>query len=186
MRETVVDTKGHGAEGRVCADLLLAGSNEERIIPGFLWWRGCRLRFRVACAGVELLGHPSGLVALSAAADTRSWSRAESRWAARRWWLRARRTIRGLAALRPLLLGSVELDVEIAMESLDSGRIGFHGARSKDMFGTTATEATTEIRGEIADRSARGRRGRVLIISLNSRTGRGLGRRIALHGSFSG
>jgi hypothetical protein len=180
MWEAVIDTERHRTEGWAGADLLLAGTNEEREVPGSLGWRGRELLVVVGEGGaigarMELLSHPGGLVALSAAASARSGGWAKSRRATRRRV--ARGTVGRLAVSTWVLfaLGSVELDIKISMKPFDGGRVHFHGARSEDVFGTAATKAAAEIRGEIADRSTRCSRGRVLIISLNSRVWRGLG-----------
>jgi hypothetical protein len=62
-------------------------------------------------------------------------------------------------------LGSVEFEVEIAMEAFNGGRVVFHGAEFKDMFRPSATKATMEVRGKITFGSTGGRRWLVLVIS---------------------
>jgi hypothetical protein len=88
MRETIIDTDGHGTERWAGSDLLGTRADEERKVPSFLvvgtGWRRSGIQWAgvargvVAGAEVLLLGHPSGRVARSAAAGARARALAES------------------------------------------------------------------------------------------------------------
>ena len=96
----------------------------------------------------------------------------------------SRRPIRRIASGRPRLhLRPIEFDIEIPMEAFLGCRVMFQRARPKCMFGTAAAEAAAEIRGTVTNGSARGR---ILVVRLNVRAGRWLGREVALHGFFGG
>ena len=121
---------------------------------------------------MELLHHPSRLVALGASAGTRDRSLIKKRWAARR----ASRGAAGkLAAFGLLSMTTMELDVAVAIKSFDGGGVCFHGAQPKCVIGATATKTTTKIRGKVSNGPSRSRQGRVLIISLSGWAGLGKG-----------
>ena len=101
------------------------------------------------------------------------------RGAARRTSRRATRRV----ALVQLTLRPMELDIVVAMKAFLGRRVRLHVARSKHVVGTAATEAAAEIRGKVGNGSSRGG---ILVIGLNRRAGRGLGRRATLHCCFGG
>jgi hypothetical protein len=55
------------------------------------------------------------------------------------------------------LLGSVELEVEIAMKAVNGGRVVFHGAELEDMFRAATAKAATKVIGKVAFGSTRRR-----------------------------
>ena len=92
--------------------------------------------------------------------------------------------MRRVASGRPRLhLRPIEFHIEIPMEAFLGCRVMFQRARLEHMFGTAAAEAAAEVRGTVMNGSARGR---ILVVRLNARAGRWLGRKVALDCFFRG
>ena len=81
-------------------------------------------------------------------------------------------------------VGTVQLYIEVAMETFNSIGVQLHGTRPEDVVGAATTKAAAEVLRVIADALARGRRGWVLIICLNGGGWRRLFRTVLLHCGF--
>ena len=69
------------------------------------------------------------------------------------------------------------------MEAFLSCRVMLLRASPKHMFRTATTKTASEIRGIVINGSTRGR---ILVVCLDKRAGRWLGRKVTLHGFFGG